>query len=47
MRMTARPAHDDEQPELYQRFIDLDERFAAYPERAGREIPVVILEPID
>jgi len=42
--VAARDAGDDRE-ELLAKIIDAEPRFAQYEERAGRAIPVVVLEP--
>ena len=46
-KMTARAemASDDQQPPLYQQFIDADPRFIEYAKTAKRTITVVLLKP--
>ena len=44
-QVTARVASAQEKAELWPRLVDLYADFAKYASWAGREIPVVILEP--
>lgn len=44
-RYVAHRAPDEEQAELYAGFVERWKGFEKYEERAGRPIPVVILEP--
>ena len=43
--MQARVATPEERPELWARFVEANARFGTYEAKAGREIPVVIIEP--
>ncbi len=43
--MHARIAGPDERPEMWARFVEWNARFGTYETKAGREIPVVIIEP--
>jgi deazaflavin-dependent oxidoreductase (nitroreductase family) len=43
--MTARVADAGERPELWEKIVEFDKRFAGYVDKTDREIPVVILEP--
>lgn len=42
----ARAANPSEREELWPRMIELNPRWAEYPTRTQREIPVVLLEPM-
>lgn len=42
--MRARVAEPGERPELWAKIVERNARFATYEAKAGREIPVVILE---
>ena len=44
--MRARVAAPEERPDLFARFVDANARFGTYEAKAGREIPVVIIEPV-
>ena len=45
-KMKARIANDDERDALYQKMIDLDDRFAGYQKKSPRTIPVVVLTDV-
>lgn len=42
----AHRAPDDQQAALFARFVEQDKTFARYEQRAGRRIPVVVLDPV-
>jgi deazaflavin-dependent oxidoreductase (nitroreductase family) len=42
---TARIAEGAERERLWQKFVDVDKRFADYQKKTERVIPVVVLEP--
>lgn len=46
-RMRAREAAGEEREALWQRIVAIDPAFAEYQRRTSRQIPVVMLEPID
>jgi deazaflavin-dependent oxidoreductase (nitroreductase family) len=45
LEVTAREAQGEERERLWQRCLEYYPKFARYRETAGREIPVVVLEP--
>ncbi len=45
--MTARIADEEERAELWPKIIDNNSRYAGYQSKTEREIPVVLLEPME
>ncbi|RKR91560.1 deazaflavin-dependent oxidoreductase (nitroreductase family) [Micromonospora pisi] len=43
----ARTATPEEKPELWQRMVEIFPPYATYQTKTSRQIPVVILEPVD
>jgi deazaflavin-dependent oxidoreductase (nitroreductase family) len=46
-RVRAGEADGAERERLWKRLIEINDDYAVYEERAGRRIPVVLLEPLD
>ncbi len=45
MNVEVEEATGDQRDELYQRFINMSDRFAGYEQKTSRTIPVLILKP--
>jgi deazaflavin-dependent oxidoreductase (nitroreductase family) len=47
IKVTAEVARPEKRSELWARLVELAPNFAGYEKRTGREIPMVILRPVD
>lgn len=47
MKVTAEIAGPEKKPELWARLVELAPNFAGYQKRTSREIPMVILHPVE